>query len=438
MCRVFLTTVIFAFFLTPQAWAGSKEEARAVIARAIKAQGGEALLGKAKAVQVKSKGILLNSRFTSEVFKQLPGQYKVIIHLAGPDEKIKLVVVLNGEKCWVQSGQDKAQEDPTTRAEMNDVAYVDAVSNLLSLLKENDYSFTPIREALIQRQPATGVRVASRGHPDVNLYFAKADGLLIKVEFKHKDRASGKEHLLEQYFIEYQEVESVAVNEQALKAARIAPEGAALLDFLRKRTLDDARRSKAKPLIRELGNAEFEVREKAERQLLALGEAAVPSLSEAVNDSDPEIARRSRELLKKIGNPSDPNVVLAAIRHLAYRKTEGAAEVLLAYLPSAPNEEVRQEAQAALAAVAVRDGKPDKVLLEALSAKDPARRTAAAAALGQDGDGKDRPARRVFLPGFKVPMKGLDYRDGKEERSWEVTEVKFFDSLPESTFAKPK
>ena len=64
--------------------------------------------------------------------------------------------------------------------------------------------------------------------------------------------------------------------------------------------------------------------------------------------------------------------------------------------------------------------------------------TAAAAALGQDGDGKDRPARRVFLPGFKVPMKGLDYRDGKEERSWEVTEVKFFDSLPESTFAKPK
>ena len=40
MCRVFLTTVIFAFFLTPQAWTGSKEEAQAVIARAIKAQGG--------------------------------------------------------------------------------------------------------------------------------------------------------------------------------------------------------------------------------------------------------------------------------------------------------------------------------------------------------------------------------------------------------------
>jgi HEAT repeat protein len=224
-----------------------------------------------------------------------------------------------------------------------------------------------------------------------------------------------------------------------LKAARIATDGPALLELLRKQTVDEARRSKAGPLIRELGNADFETREKAEKDLLALGAAAVPALSEAQKDSDPEIASRSKELLKRIGTATDSGVVLAALRLIASQKPERAAETLLAYLPSAPNEDVRQEVVASLAAVAMREGKRDETLVQALSDKNSLRRAAAAAALGERAAaGQESAAVRIYLPGLKIAVKGADYRDGKEERSWELSDVKFFDHFSESAFAKPK
>ena len=58
-------------------------------------------------------------------------------------------------------------------------------------------------------------------------------------------------------------------------------------------------------------------------------------------------------------------LMAAACRLVAIRKPTGAAEVLLAYLPCAPDEAVVNEVRAALAAVAMRDGKPEVVLLQA-------------------------------------------------------------------------
>ncbi len=100
---------------------------------------------------------------------------------------------------------------------------------------------------------------------------------------------------------------------------------------------------------------------------------------------------------------------------------------------------MRHEVVATLAAVAMRDGKRDKTLVQALSDKDPVRRAAAAAALGEHAEaGKEKAAVRIYLPGLKVAVKGVDYRDGKEERTWELADVKFFDHFSESAFAKPK
>ena len=50
---------------------------------------------------------------------------------------------------------------------------------------------------------------------------------------------------------------------------------------------------------------------------------------------------------------------------------------------------------------------------------------------------KENTGRRILLPGFRYPMKGSDYRNGKEERTWEVTEVHFYDRFPDSMFVKP-
>jgi hypothetical protein len=52
--------------------------------------------------------------------------------------------------------------------------------------------------------------------------------------------------------------------------------------------------------IRNLGADEFDVREKASADLLALGERAYAALTKAAEHSDPEVARRAEELLEKI------------------------------------------------------------------------------------------------------------------------------------------
>ena len=88
--------------------------------------------------------------------------------------------------------------------------------------------------------------------------------------------------------------------------------------------------------------------------------------------------------------------------------------------------------------VALRDGKPDPVLVKALDDKDPKRRAAAAAALGKDGGAYEKkPGRRILLTGFKRPSKVVYYRDGKKSMDLEEIDVRFYNKLDDKLFAKP-
>ena len=137
--------------------------------------------------------------------------------------------------------------------------------------------------------------------------------------------------------------------------------------------------------ITQLGDDSFEVREQASAALVARGAPAEPLLKQAANSLDVEVARRAEECLRQIKRTVGSAVPMAAARVLARRKPAGAAPVLLAYLPFADNENVADEVRAALAAVAVRDGKPDSNLVSTLKDKEPLRRAAAAEALCRSG-----------------------------------------------------
>jgi len=79
-----------------------------------------------------------------------------------------------------------------------------------------------------------------------------------------------------------------------------------------------------------------------------------------------------------------PPLSPVAPRLVALRQPPGAAEALLAFLPSAEDEAIVGEVQATLAAVAMHDGKPEPALVQALDDKQPLRRAVAAAALWQE------------------------------------------------------
>lgn len=184
--------------------------------------------------------------------------------------------------------------------------------------------------------------------------------------------------------------ESVTADEQTLKAARVGVDGPALLAFLRSQILTDADRATVARLVTQLGDEDFAIREKATDGVLALGPKVIALVRPATKHADLEVARRAQECVKQLEDANQTpaanvGVTLAAVRLLAERKPAETAAVLLAYLPYADRGVTLDEVQTTLTAVAVRQGKPETVLVAGLQAKDAVTRGVAAAALARGG-----------------------------------------------------
>ena len=173
-------------------------------------------------------------------------------------------------------------------------------------------------------------------------------------------------------------------------------DGPALLALLKKRTLDAKEVEKVKDAIRRLGDKSFANREKAVIELVARGRPVLPYLKEALKNTELEIVRRAQRCIQRIEEEPGQRLPATAFRLLALRKPAGALETLLAYLPFA-EDETFMEMHSAMAALAVRDGKPDPALVVALGHSQPLVRATAAEALARANDVKSRPAVRKLL-----------------------------------------
>jgi HEAT repeat protein/outer membrane protein assembly factor BamB len=172
-------------------------------------------------------------------------------------------------------------------------------------------------------------------------------------------------------------------DEKLLRAQKIATNGPGLLAYLRSRTLDDAEEKKLKALIAQLGSDVFAEREQASAELTRYGHLALRFLEKAAQDSDPEVARRARRCLSTINAGAGVPTTLAALHLIARRKPEGAAAVLLRYLPFAHEAFLEEETIATLSAVAFPGGEASPAVVKALQDALPLRRMAAAQALGR-------------------------------------------------------
>lgn len=173
-------------------------------------------------------------------------------------------------------------------------------------------------------------------------------------------------------------------DETVLQMARIGNSDEQLLAFFRRRTPPMPAREQLTALVKELSNKDPAQRDKAQAHLTAIGLPAAPLLRPLANSTeDLDAAARARLCLQYAEGPAAAQLVTQAARLLALRKPAGAAEVLIGYLPYCEDEAVFAEIETALIAVAVREGKPDSALVQAL--KDPltVRRGLAASVLCQ-------------------------------------------------------
>ena len=189
--------------------------------------------------------------------------------------------------------------------------------------------------------------------------------------------------------------------EKILKDAGLPTDTPSLLKFFRTRTPSDSDRAQLAELVRKLGSRSFAVREKASRELVAAGEVALPLLKAALSGAELEVRRRAENCIQEIDRLPHTTLAGAAARLLAVRRAQGAAEVLLAYLPYADWDALEDALLEALVPVGLK-GAPGKAtplaaVVSAVTDKDPRRRAAAACILGHAGPESRSPLGRLLV-----------------------------------------
>ena len=130
------------------------------------------------------------------------------------------------------------------------------------------------------------------------------------------------------------------LDEKILRDAKLPVDGPALLKYFRDRTYKEADPKRLGMLVEQLGDKSFAVREKAHAELLTIGATALAALKEALNSSDEEVRKRAVDVRHQIEERADPSVQGGTARLIGHRRPDGAAEVLLEYLPFAADDAV--------------------------------------------------------------------------------------------------
>jgi HEAT repeat protein len=187
-------------------------------------------------------------------------------------------------------------------------------------------------------------------------------------------------------------------DERTLHAAGLPTDDAGLLDFFQRRTDPAVPAQRLAALVRDLGDSAADKRDRTAAELIGLGPVALPVLRQAAQDPDdrPRVGR-VRQCLRLLEADLAPALPIAAARLLAHRRPTGAAAALLAYLPFADDDTVLEEVRIALGGLAVRDGRPEPALLQALADPLALRRATAAEVLGRAGGPEARPHLRRLL-----------------------------------------
>jgi hypothetical protein len=441
MSRSLLAVLAGTLLLGPAGRAhGQEADARALVEKALKAQGGLKKFQKGVASFRKYKGNFLseNFAFKGESYSEPGNRHRLVLRGTSRGVDSTRMLVLNGEQGWISYDGAAFDLDAAMLDRLTKAIYADRVCGLITLVKDKGYTLSTLGEAQVKDKPGLGVKVQSEGKPDVLLYFDKQSGLLVKSSNKVKDVSTDREVLQEIHYLDYRLRDPAAAEEEALRAAKVGTDGPALLELLRRRIPAEQEQTKIKELIIQLGHRAFSVRQKATAELQKLGLKAAGPLAHAARDPDAEVSRRARQCLAQLAEHPDVPVAAAAVRLIALRKPAGASAVLLDYFRWAPSEAVTREVQGALAAVAKQGGKRDPVLVKALKDRDPLRKAAAAAALGEDGGAYlKQPWRRVFPEPILVPMRSELHRDGTLSMTLETVEVHYFNRLDDSLFARP-
>jgi hypothetical protein len=218
MRTVLIPTLVVGVLLAAHPGARA-DDVQAILDKAVKAHGGAGKLAKQRTIQTKSKGtieIAGGISFTDETIVQPPGQIKTATTIDVNGQTITVNVVFDKDKGWVKAGDNVKDMDDKTLDEMKEVAYLTQVGRIVFLKEGKGAEVSLIGDDKVEGRDVVGLRVASKGHKDVSLYFDKQTGLLSKITRQAIDAQSGNEVSEERIIQDYQEVDGLKVAKKVL------------------------------------------------------------------------------------------------------------------------------------------------------------------------------------------------------------------------------
>jgi hypothetical protein len=209
MRKMHMTRVLCGLLVSASC-AFAQDGTRAIVEKAIQAQGGEAKVAKLRTMRIKVEGTTdlvpgqPNLPFTIEDTWQMPNRYKTEFSCQLMGKKFTQTQVIDGDQGWIQTDCQVQDMPKDAVAEMKEQKYAEDLDRL-AFLREKGIEFSLLNEIKVEGKPAVGVLVKSKGHRDVKLYFDKGSGLLVKREQQILDPSSSKEIRQEVIFSDYQE-----------------------------------------------------------------------------------------------------------------------------------------------------------------------------------------------------------------------------------------
>jgi hypothetical protein len=191
--------------------AADKSDPKDIVAKAVRAMGGEEKLTRYKSSTSRGKckfyGMGRAIECTAEWWLQPPRQLKAVYHMDVAGKKMTRVEVITKDRGWFSmNGQTRPL--PTDQlAEIYEGMEAKKAANLLAL-KDASYQMTPLGELVVADRPAVGVKVTRPGHRDVLLYFDKDKGYLVKMQTRVKGMTGGEVDL-ETFYADYHDYDGV-------------------------------------------------------------------------------------------------------------------------------------------------------------------------------------------------------------------------------------
>jgi hypothetical protein len=215
MRRFWIPSLVLCSLVAAQVRA--QDEVLPIVDKAIKAHGGAERLEKQLGVHTKAKGtvdLLGGIEFTQDTMVYA-GKLKDVMQMQVMGQAVAVTTVYDGKKAWVVANGQTVDLDDKLMEELKQIGYQAQLARLTSL-KNKEFQLSPLGESQVEGKPALGIKVQSKGHKDVNLYFDKASGLLAKIERQALDATSMQEVMEERIIQDYQDQDGYKVPKKVL------------------------------------------------------------------------------------------------------------------------------------------------------------------------------------------------------------------------------